>query len=538
MSDELNNQLDEQPKEQTEPATEMTETPEATETTEATEPETTETETTETEPEGTEATETTETETTETEEAEPASEECGVLSYMGKNGGKTKKERKKLTPEQKKKRTIKALIITGAVVLVLAIFFSGIAIGNAVGAKALIKQAKTVTKVVYDQHPQLTPKFDEEWAYFECPDDRDFKVLQFTDVHIGGGSFSQQKDAWAMNAVETMIRQEQPDLVVITGDIAYPVPFQAGTFNNLNATKIFANLMESLGVYWTFAFGNHDTEAYSMYSRKDITEYYEQSNFKYCLYQRGFADEEDKFGKIDRGFGNHIINVKNSAGKYIQSIVMLDSHSYIDGDYFGVAWKYDNLHQSQVDWYAQEMEKLKEANGDGEYVKNMAFFHIPLVEYRQAWKAIRDAYGHGDYKGTLQPDFTAPIDEYKEGGLTRPAGVVTYYYGQKGESASSKNKIENYGVFCGYNNDSFFETGVEHGLQGTFCGHDHYNNFSVEYMGVRLTYGMSVDYLAYPGIYKEHSQRGCTVINIDGSGNMAITPKNYYSNYNVKYEKG
>ena len=75
-------------------------------------------------------------------------------------------------------------------------------------------------------------------------------------------------------------------------------------------------------------------------------------------------------------------------------------------------------------------------------------------------------------------------------------------------------------------------------MQGTFCGHDHYNNFSVEYMGVRLTYGMSVDYLAYPGIYKEHSQRGCTVINIDGSGNMAITPKNYYSNYNVKYEKG
>ena len=460
------------------------------------------------------------------------------------DGKKKKKERKKLTPEQKKKRTIKALIITGAIVLVLAIFVSGVAIGNTVGAKGLIKQAKSVEPVKYD-HEQLKPQFDEEWTYFEAPEGRDFKVLQFTDVHIGAGSFSQQQDAWAMNAVATMIRKEQPDLVVVTGDIAYPVPFQAGTFNNLNATKIFANMMENLGVYWTFAYGNHDTEAYSMYSRREISEYYENSNFKYCLYERGFADEDDDFNHIDRGFGNHIINVKNTKGEYIQSIVILDSHSYIDGDYFGLVWKYDNIHQSQVDWYTQEMDKLKDANknngfGD-EYVKNMAFFHIPLREYRRVWKAFIDNNG-GDTKQELKPEIhVVSVDEYTEeyddgGTYTGEKADATYYYGVRGESQSNKNGVANYGVFCGYHEDRFFEEGLTHGLKGTFCGHDHYNNFSIEYKGIRLTYGMSIDYLAYVSV-KDHAQRGCTAILIDKDGNFDCEARNYYSYYNVAHEK-
>ena len=138
---------------------------------------------------------------------------------------KAKKERKKRTKEQKKKAAIRALIIVGSIVLAFAIFISGCAIANATGTKALIKQGSQVEKVTYTQHAQLVPTKDADgyWS-FTKPDDRDFKIVQFTDVHIGGGCFSSQKDAWAMNAVATMIRAEQPDLVIVTGDIAYPVP--------------------------------------------------------------------------------------------------------------------------------------------------------------------------------------------------------------------------------------------------------------------------------------------------------------------------
>ena len=59
-----------------------------------------------------------------------------------------------------------------------------------------------------------------------------------------------------------------------------------------------------------------------------------------------------------------------------------------------------------------------------------------------------------------------------------------------------------------------------------FCGHDHYNNMSLEYEGVRLTYGMSIDYLAMPGIEKDTAQRGGELITIhrDGSWDLQQIP--------------
>ncbi|MCM1306404.1 MAG: metallophosphoesterase [Bacteroides sp.] len=468
-----------------------------------------------------------------------------------KNG---KKKKKPLTRAQKKKRRITALISVCAVILALGIFISGVAIANPIVVKALIAQAKNYTAVEYGDGEQfikgekgtvgvnLYQDDDEYWTFVT---DNDFKVLQLTDVHIGGGSFSKEKDMWAMNAVATMIRAEKPDLVIVTGDIAFPVPYASGSFNNLGATKIFANMMESLGVYWTFAFGNHDTEAYSMYTRDDICNYYEEEiqkgNLAHCLFQRGEADDPAlKLKEDDLGYGNTIIKVKNTQGIVTQALVTLDSHSYIEGDYFGAAWKYDNIHQSQVDWYVAEMQKLVQANKQidpncSDEVKNLAFFHIPLVEYREAWSQVINSNRKDLSKGDV---------------IERNGTTVKYYYGKMGESDKKKNGQRTYGVFCGLHQDDFFEQGVQNGLQGTFSGHDHYNNFSVEYTKsweengetksgtVRLTYGMSIDYLAYPGIYKEHLQRGCTVITVEPDGDFDCVQKNYYEDYNVKHEKG
>lgn len=61
---------------------------------------------------------------------------------------------------------------------------------------------------------------------------------------------------------------------------------------------------------------------------------------------------------------------------------------------------------------------------------------------------------------------------------------------------------------------------------GFFCGHDHYNNASIAYKGIRLTYGMSIDYLAMPGIGKETAQRGAELITIhaDSSWDLEQIP--------------
>ena len=71
-----------------------------------------------------------------------------------------------------------------------------------------------------------------------------------------------------------------------------------------------------------------------------------------------------------------------------------------------------------------------------------------------------------------------------------------------------------------------------------FCGHDHLNNFSLNYKGINLCYSYSIDSLAYSGISKLGSQRGCTVINVDENGNAEHHLENYYQDKYVSfYEK-
>ena len=411
----------------------------------------------------------------------------------------------------RRKRTVQALTIVGTILGVFIVFFSSIAIANAVGVDNLIDKAHSTPAVEYGNAERLIPVKDSD-GYWTFVTDCDFKVMQLTDIHIGGGFMSTQNDTWAMDAVATMIRGEKPDLVVVTGDIAFPVPYIAGTLNNLSGTRIFANLMESLGVYWTITFGNHDTEAYSYYSREDICEYYEnqlKKDFRYCLFERGFSGG-------DKGYGNNVIKVKNSDGIITQAIFTLDSHSYIDGDIFGIEWKYDNLHKSQVDWYKNQVSTMlssnKAINPDATTLDNIAFFHIPIGEYRDAWK-----------------EYTTAQNKDTEN--------VKYVYGNMGENSGEKNGVVTYGVYTGMNACDFFEAGIENGLQATFCGHDHLNNFSVLYNGgsgnkyIQLTYGMSVDYLAYVTA-DQHTQRGCTVITLSPDGTCTIQPKNYYTDYN------
>lgn len=379
---------------------------------------------------------------------------------------------------------------------------------SVIGLKANINKAKSFSEVDVDK-PDVKNPSAGVWNIYS---DRGLKVIQLTDTHFGGGWMSLKKDSMALNAIAAMISAEKPDLVIVTGDVAYPVPFQAGTFNNKSGAKLFAELMETLGVYWTVSYGNHDTEAYSFYGRDDITAFYEQ--YPHCLMQKG-PDGVD-------GYGNQVFNIVNSDGVITRSLFTVDSHSYVDGDIFGIFWKYDNIHENQIEWYKNVIEdnrinnRMKNlSSSDSEFSqenptvfnpKSSVFLHVPLSEYKDAW------------------------NEYVDNGYADTENVK-YNYGKAGESG----KV----VYPGLYEDEFFETMLETGSTDTvFCGHDHLNNFSVNYKGIDLTYSYSVDYLAYVGIYKLGAQRGCTVINIDENGEIEYSAQNYYQDkYISHYEK-
>ena len=48
---------------------------------------------------------------------------------------------------------------------------------------------------------------------------------------------SKTVDEKAINAIATMLTKEKPDLVIARGDIAFPVPYTAGTTDRFNNAK-------------------------------------------------------------------------------------------------------------------------------------------------------------------------------------------------------------------------------------------------------------------------------------------------------------
>ena len=389
---------------------------------------------------------------------------------------------------EKSRKLKKAALVTISTVLVLAII---IALANFLSVENLVKKGNGYNKVEIEN--QLVPEKDSNGNWYFTTDD-DFKVMHLTDIHIGGGFLSKTVDEKALNAVATMITKEKPDLVIATGDIAFPVPYSAGTFNNYSGAKAFANLMENLGVYWSVTFGNHDAESFSYFDREAVAEFYKNEEYEYCLFQSG---PEDVYG-----YGNHVIEVKNSDGIITQAMIMIDSLSYIDSSIISsITWQYDNIHSDQVQWYVSEINRMnaenKKINPDAETVKSLAFFHIPLVEMGDGWSE----FTQNGFKDT---------DDFK------------YVEGIIGETGKR--------VYSGVGEDELFEKMLElDSTKAMFNGHDHYNNVTFEYKGILFSYGYSIDYFAYSGIDKQGSQRGCTMITCKPDGAFAVDKYNFYS---------
>ncbi len=404
----------------------------------------------------------------------------------------------------KGKKALKKIgIVLAAIIALIAIFAIFNTVANIISNKKAIEYASSFETVEIEN--QLVPEKDEngKWTFTA---DRELKIMHLTDIHIGGGWACADKDKLALNAVAKMITAEKPDLVVVTGDIVYPVPYEGFNINNIPPAETFITLMETLGVYWVPTFGNHDSEFYSTHPRDGVSEYYSNEKLKYCLYDASQAAGIS-------GFGNSVINVKNSQGIITQSIYTLDSNAYTGTSLKEViAWEYDNIHDDQIAWYRENVGIMSEYNinlinnSDFENKdellelygtpKSLAFFHIPIEEYKYAWYEYRDN-GYNDTEN------------------------VKLYYGTAGETGQVvySSDIEN----------DLFETMQELGsTKGIFCGHDHLNNFSIDYKGIRLTYGFSIDYIAYSGIDTLGSQRGCTIITVKPDGSFDCKAENYY----------
>lgn len=287
--------------------------------------------------------------------------------------------------------------------------------------------------------------------------DTEFKILQITDVHILN---DEKKDAKAYKTISETVKTAQPDLIMVTGDVT-------SEKENFTAFKAFGEFMESLNIPWGFVFGNHEgldiayengegPDGKTIATKQQLSDYLE--SLQNCIYERGDENTD--------GMGNYTYPVKNKSGKVLTTLIMMDSNSY-DEENEG----YDHFHENQVAWYENTIKEIsKTQNGsESKPAPTLAFFHIPMQEYKTA---------------------------YESGSVIR---------GKRLEKECSPAK-----------DDLMFEKMAELGsTKACFAGHDHMNNYEAEYKGIRLCYGISCDHNIYVVPF-----RGGTLINIKSDGSF------------------
>lgn len=399
-------------------------------------------------------------------------------------------------------------------IIIIAVLLAGSAMAVNYGVSLHLRHyISSFDPVQYDEADRLVPEIDPETGYYTFTTDRDLRIMMLTDIHLGGGFWSREKDRKTVYEVITMLQKEKPDLVILDGDNTFAVPGPVynggGTLNNYMAARDVIQIFNHEGVYFSTVFGNHDTEVFDYTDRQKLGELYMNDKFEYCIFDQNYTDGGDL-----PTVTNQIIQVKNTKGELTKALLLIDSNAYVDDSIQAVLdWNYDIIRDSTVDWAAESIKALGSP-------KTVAFFHIPTSEYRIAYEELA-ANGWKDTKDTkyVSGVWDELIDDSTHsriwhGGITKEGPLADI--------------------------DKFFETLGPDGmkvLEACYCGHDHVNNAVVNYKGVDLCYGYSVDNLAYADINYSGAQRGATIITISPDGKRKTEYKNAYKDYGVPADK-
>ncbi len=235
-----------------------------------------------------------------------------------------------------------------------------------------------------------------------------FKIVQFTDTHWKPAVRESIEGAECMDNVLDI---EKPDFVIYTGDHVTGEPIAQGidaVFEPVVSRKIpFAAVL-----------GNHDDE-YSM-TRKEIFEYMR------------------KFPGNLTGTVNGISGTTNFALPLHQS-----SSDRVMNVLYGLDSNRDTVETGQVAWYTQMSKKFTQGN-KGIPVPSLAFFHIPVPEFKDAI-----------------------ID------------LNARFYGTRKEH-----------VCCSERNTGLFDAFQKNGdVMAAIVGHDHLNDYVVCWKDIMLCYG-------------------------------------------------
>ena len=237
----------------------------------------------------------------------------------------------------------------------------------------------------------------------------------------------QVADLDGSKAVKT-VKNEMDDLIdEYKPDLITLTGDQTMSNENRLFLKTIISTLDKHKIPYAPIFGNHDFG--NSYNEGVCSE-------QYCcdLYERG------KYSLFKRGptnlgpLGNYVINIEED-GKIVSSLYMM-------------ALAYEpKLTDQQIEWFKWNAEGIKNANS-GNNPRGMVFTHKDFKEHREAY----------------------------------------YYYLTHPEAAESE--VYRHNGFEAADNGNFVEIARNSGVFDFVCGHQHNNNFTINYDGARYTFAV------------------------------------------------
>ena len=284
--------------------------------------------------------------------------------------------------------------------------------------------------------------------------DGKFKILAISDIH-GVTDF----DKRICPALGKLLDDVRPDFVFVLGDIFWDP--QNDSFEGMkNFCDAFFAEIEKRNIYWSYVFGNHDSNEKSAYDQRPI-----YAQYKHCLYENSPEGVH--------GYSNYVLPIYNEAGDdIVYNIWALDTHDNVSDycKYIGIPretkWEhecthplslrgecggYDTLRFSQLMWYWNKSVELE--NKAGHKIPGLLGLHIPIPEYSLLLRTTAHLYFDGISRENVG---TGPI------------------------------------------NSGLFNCILERGdIKTIIAGHDHINDYTGKYYGVTLTYDGGLSYNGY-----------------------------------------
>ena len=302
---------------------------------------------------------------------------------------------------------------------------------------AAIFLLSALQSVCFAQNADSNLKFDENG---------DFKILHLTDWHTSYPLPELQKQL----VIESLAAAD-PALVVLGGDLS-----EAAHEDQPAAIREICDIFVEEKIPFVITFGNHDYM--HGYTIDEMFAFYKEYGGEYFI----SVDEEPELF----GCGTCSLPVYSSDGNGVAyNIYCFDSGDSVEGK------GYDSVHADQIEWYQAKAEELKAENG-GSYVPSVVFQHIIVQEiYDKLFRKANEKFSIGvrEYE-TVTYDLTPipNLSSMKDGYIFEKPCPGYYNHGQL--DAMSKNGD----------------------VRAIFCGHDHYNSFTVEIDGIDIVNTPSV----------------------------------------------